>query len=743
VYSVLGNQFIPQGNGTPTTPPATFNSQQYIYMTREDDRYNAAVLAHDHLNDYVEPYAEFYFMDDKTHQEVAPAALFKDGNPLDPFGTNNYPVNCGNPFLSPAQAATLCSPSQLAYVATNPGQPCIYLNGSQGVSSPNCVDLRIGRRNVEGGGRDSDYEHENYRAVFGSRGQFGEVWTYDAYGQFYYTTFFNSNTKYLNFQSITNALQVKGTAANPVCISAAQCVPYNIFVDGGVTQAQLDYLYLVGTGQGTSTLRTLHAEVTGKLGDYGIGSPWASEGVGVDVGFEHRKDHEKFTPDGAEQSGLLAGFGSAAVAIDDGVSVSEGFAELRVPIVADTATVKELLFDTAFRHSNYSTTGSNNTYKFELQYAPVNDYRVRASYDKAIRAPSVVELFNPHLVGQASLGNDPCAPTFKADGSIAAPAVYTLGQCAHMGVTAAEYGNGGTTNRIPQGTAGQLSELTGGDTDLKSEQAETYTVGLNFAPSQLPGLTGSIDYYHIAINGEVGTISPSIILSNCALNNDPFYCSKVVRSPVTGGLTGANIASGGYIVQTDLNIGAALASGVDLQVEYKYALRDGWGDLNFELNGTFEQHNKVRPQPGAHTYDCAGLFGFTCQTINPHWRHVFRTTWDTPWNVSASATWRFIGPVSQDNNSSDPTLRYSTSHNVTDSVGYDYFNARIGAYNYLDLEATWHPADWLALRAGVNNALDKDPPLIDSLIVAGGQANTYDVYDLFGRQLFIAFTAKF
>jgi len=49
----------------------------------------------------------------------------------------------------------------------------------------------------------------------------------------------------------------------------------------------------------------------------------------------------------------------------------------------------------------------------------------------------------------------------------------------------------------------------------------------------------------------------------------------------------------------------------------------------------------------------------------------------------------------------------------------------------------------LTLRAGVNNVLDKDPPLIDSFIVPGGEANTIDVYDMFGRQLFLAFTARF
>ena len=48
-------------------------------------------------------------------------------------------------------------------------------------------------------------------------------------------------------------------------------------------------------------------------------------------------------------------------------------------------------------------------------------------------------------------------------------------------------------------------ELAGGNPDLKPEQAETYTVGLNFAPQQIPHLTGSIDYFHIAVKGEINT----------------------------------------------------------------------------------------------------------------------------------------------------------------------------------------------------------------------------------------------
>ena len=100
-YSVLGNQFVERGTAD-TTPPAVFNSQRYIYMQRGDKRYNAGFMAHVDVNDYVTAYGEFSFMNDQTHQEVAPTALFRRFNVL--TDTGNYLINCSNPLLSAQQA---------------------------------------------------------------------------------------------------------------------------------------------------------------------------------------------------------------------------------------------------------------------------------------------------------------------------------------------------------------------------------------------------------------------------------------------------------------------------------------------------------------------------------------------------------------------------------------------------------------------------------------------------------------
>ncbi len=708
-YSVSGHSFVPWGT-VATTPPAIYNGQGDISLTREDSRYNAAIMAHEEITGLFQPYAEFFFMDDETRQQAAPTALFQNANPLDPTGAGDYYINCSNPLLSTQQQAILCTPAQIAADKVNPGSATAQVN--------------IGRRNIEGGARYTDFQHTNYRAVFGTKGEFADAWSYDGYGQYFYTAFFDSNQKYLNFQSITNALLATGTASHPTCISASPgCVPYNIFSYGGVTQQQLDYLYELGTAEGASTLRTLHADITGQLGEYGVKSPLATEGLGLNIGFEHRNDHESLQPDAAEESGLLSGFGSAVAPIDNSISVAEEFVEVRAPLVQDKPGAKELLFDAGYRRSDYSTIGVANTYKFEVQYAPIRDYRIRASYDRAIRAPSVAEAFTPPIVGITTVVPDPCAP----------PITYSLLQCERTGVTVTQYNNGS----IPQGTAAQLSEETSGNPNLKPEQADTYTVGVNFAPSQIPHLTGSVDYYHIEIKDEIGVIPYLLVLSNCADTGSPMYCSQIVRQPKTGSLNGNTVAGGGYVIQENYNLGTALNSGVDVQVNYELGLPPGFGDLAFGLNGTYLLHNETTPLPGSPTYDCAGLFGFTCQTVNPRWRHLMRSTWETPWHVSASLTWRYIGAVSQDNDSSDSTLHFSTFN------GYDYVNARIPAFNYLDLEATWNVNEIVQIRAGANNLLDKDPPLVNTDIVAGGAANTYSTYDLFGRQLFLAFTARF
>ena len=123
----------------------------------------------------------------------------------------------------------------------------------------------------------------------------------------------------------------------------------------------------------------MHADFTGDLGEYGVKIPSAQQGLSINVGYETRDEHQSFKPDEAEQSGLLSGFGGAAVAIDESIDVKEYFAEVRLPIIQEKKGAQDLSIDAGYRTSDYSTSGTADTWKFEVQYAPVNSARLRAS----------------------------------------------------------------------------------------------------------------------------------------------------------------------------------------------------------------------------------------------------------------------------------------------------------------------------------------------------------------------------
>ncbi len=548
---------------------------------------------------------------------------------------------------------------------------------------------------------------------------------------------------------------VGGTAANPVCLNgSATCVPYNIFNQGGVTQAQVASLNESGTSRGSIEEQIFEGDVTGDLGKYGVKSPWAEDGVGIAVGIQHRWDHLVFNPDTAELSGDLSGFSGASVAVNNAISVQEEYFEARIPVIQKKPWFDDLSLKGGYRYSDYSTSGAVSTYEVGGEWAPIPDFRLRASYNRAIRAASILEAFTPESVTNTSIVSvDPCVPTFTGAGLIAAPATASAAACAHTGVTAAQYGNGNAvvagaagntyTGSLVQCPAGQCAVLQGGNPTLAPEVADTYSIGATIRPSSgfLKGFTGSIDYFNIKINGEIGQVPLTTSLNNCLASGDPTFCANVIRTP-QGFLFGTTIAGGGYIVGNNQNVAVAATSGLDFQADYRLALEDvgaaGMGSVSFHFFGTYLLTDQTQPLKGLPTYDCAGLFGPTCQTDNPTWRHTFRVSWNTPWNILASLQWRYMTGTKLDANSTQPGLGGPGLPG-----GFDPNNAALGSRSYLDLSGAWRINQTLTLRAGVNNLLDQDPPLVSQNIAGIGAPNTYPSYDLLGRQIFISATAKF
>ena len=53
---------------------------------------------------------------------------------------------------------------------------------------------------------------------------------------------------------------------------------------------------------------------------------------------------------------------------------------------------------------------------------------------------------------------------------------------------------------------GPVNTVSGGNPNLRPETSINNTLGVVFTPSFIPGLTASVDYYHVKIGNAIGTI---------------------------------------------------------------------------------------------------------------------------------------------------------------------------------------------------------------------------------------------
>ncbi|HWE47051.1 MAG TPA: TonB-dependent receptor, partial [Caulobacteraceae bacterium] len=359
------------------------------------------------------------------------------------------------------------------------------------------------------------------------------------------------------------------------------------------------------------------------------------------------------------------------------------------------------------------------------------DIRFRGAYSRTERAPNVVELFIPQTIQNGEY-TDPCSgptPLYSAD------VCYRTANLAAAGVSEAAFASN-IYGQISPCPAGECNEKVGGNTALKPEIAYTTTLGFVFTPSFVPGLYASLDYWDIDLQNAIGTLPVTGILTGCYQDNIATLCDDIHRDPVNGTINGTQ----GFVSAASQNLTSIHKRGWDVQADYMLRLGEhglpDWGTINTDFVGTYLAHDYITV-PVEGSYECAGLFGATCGQPTPRWRHKVRWTWATPWNVDLSLQWRYIAQVKVDVNSSNPIMNFGTP---------DIIDAKIPAYSYFDLAATWRIRDNLILSGGVNNIFDKDPPVLDTLAFPIAQAPTNSwpaVYDALGRTIFINLTAKF
>ncbi|HVR81114.1 MAG TPA: TonB-dependent receptor [Luteimonas sp.] len=657
---------------------APYNYAPINYYQRPDERYTFGSSLKYEVNEHFKPYLETMYINKKDAIQVAESGAFFTLVPG---------IDCADPLI---------------------GSACADL-GFDPAAGP--VDIYVAKRNVEGGPRHFASDTSQFRVVAGAEGAIDDNWSYNAY--FVYGQTKNDVIGSNDFLSTRIVDAILGCQAG----SFTGCIPYNVFIPGGVTAEAARAL------AGTSLLntQTQASSVTAFItGDLGFGLPWANgEKIAVAVGGVSGEEKYAFTADSDSQAGNFAGAGGPSVPVSGKITVKELFAEAGVPVVRDMGFLKALDLDLGYRISDYNLAGKAETYKLGFN-ADLGMFRVRGGFNHAIRAPGISDLFSSQQIALFA-GTDPCAgpaPTFTAE------------QCARTGVPAGRYGS------VPDNVAGQYNQFIGGNLELKPEAADTYTLGFVVNPTN--DLNVSLDYYDIKLEKTISTVGAQTILDQCGLTGDPTLCGLVHRNPVNGDLwRGNDPVTSGHVTNLTGNFGERHFRGLDLGANYRWDMFGGRMSTSFQGNYLLEQQiAPLAPASDEATYDCAGTINVQCQS--PKWRHIANLRYSRDW-FTANLRWRYFGDMDYVNIKGVPltTDKLLCDSGTAGCLG----DGKLEAFNYIDLSASALVGTWGELTVGVNNIADKEPPLVGNTLATNGNAPFG--YDQAGRFIFTSFTAKF
>ena len=392
--------------------------------------------------------------------------------------------------------------------------------------------------------------------------------------------------------------------------------------------------------------------------------------------------------------------------------VKEIFAETLIPLVTDVPWAKSLSLDLGVRSSKYSTTGTTTNGKVAIEWRPSDDLLVRGTVSQVFRAPNLNELYDGRTLVQPVL-NDPCIGLTAAD--------LAAHQAACQFVPVNWAGNSpAQVNTFYSGAA------TVGST-LKPEKGKSVDIGLVYDPDWLPGLSTSLDFWHIYLSDTLTAIQADTVVNSCFNNASSPYCSFITRQNNTSRQPGQV-----FLINTPVvNLGTLSTSGIDYTLRYKIPHFDLGGmdpgnfraGLSTSYTSTYNV-NATPGEPGAESVNYAGTFTPQFGNIS-RWRGTVTLNWDKGnWNAQWQS--RYINHLTALN--ADAAI-----HGV---------NIPVASVMYHSIQLGYAvPSIHTRFDVGVDNLMDKQPP---RLYQNGSNYNVDTAtYDVLGRYYWARATLKF
>ena len=631
-------------------------------------------------------------------------ASFEVGSTGEIYGQALYADYTADTALAPTPALFIYLP------VTNPYIPADLRRLLESRPDP-AADVEMDKRLVELGPRIASNEHDVFQGMLGLRGQVFGDWSYDAYVQ----TGSYDSTESQSGNALRSRIHELTYAADG---GLAACGGLRLFGPDLVSRECADYIAAGGTNRAGFDQTIAEVSFSGTAASLPAGD------LKVALGVMYKRDEYYYRADPI-----------GAVVLDDGFSDIQGFnasddiegsdhntdlyVEAAVPVLRDMTGVERLEVLLGYRHSEYDSAGGVDAYKAELLYDPVRALTLRSSYQHAVRAPSVFELYQPLLPtfyeASPDFGGvlDPC--TAGSDERTGANAAQVEALCVAQGIPAAllpEYEN----------SVGFFHGVYGGNPDLDPETADTLTLGLvlrSWSERLLwSSMQLSVDWYRIEVK--------EAIVQATALNYIPLCFDAQVNPGFSADnelcrLFSRDPASGDIVDLLDIyqNIVGFEVSGIDLQFDWNFAA--GPGNVGINWLASWMEYFETIDAEGLPPTDEVGRIGNFIGGTLPEWK----------WNLNLSYTWSALSLGG----------RWRYIDGMRDREFDDY---TVPSYDYFDLFASYvidqGVLDGLTLRAGVENLADEDPPLVASSIAANTDPSQYDVL---GRRYYLNLTYRF
>jgi outer membrane receptor protein involved in Fe transport len=447
------------------------------------------------------------------------------------------------------------------------------------MAANNDTAVGIARNGVDFAEGSPDNYNTTTRIVAGANGGLSGSWKWDGYyeyGQNLYSSQvgnvpinnnFNFAQDAVYYNPTTNAILAHPSAGVPsgyvqACralvpgsttynpVAAAGCVPLDLIGPNAASQAAINYVEGTIRQRTTTKQQVVSGNVNGTLFD-----TWAGH-VEAAIGAEWRRETATQTVDSLSLANAFA-YGNPQP-FQGTFSAKEVYGEAELPLAKDLPFAKSLALNSAVRYTDYSISGPVETWKAGATWAPIDDFRLRGTASRDIRAPNTAELFQN--TQNTALALNPFTGTTSA---------YTV-----------------QTEPSP---------------NLKPEKADTHIIGAVLTPRFLPDLNVSVDYYDIKVNGAIGNYGTTALINNCTAEvaspaGPGYFCSFFNR-------TGTSI---NYLALQQVNLASIKTSGIDFDVSYRIPV--GRGAITERAYGTYLMHLITNDGLGHPvTYNAAGV----------------------------------------------------------------------------------------------------------------------------------------